>query len=106
MVGVLTIGGRGDDDFFSSDLGGEEVKRIWGGLKRPVLVLLSAEDEWVPKGVDVEGLLRKWMAACGESIASEESGLIPGANHRVDGEEAQKWMAERVVRFLKGLEGA
>ncbi|KAK0738232.1 hypothetical protein B0T18DRAFT_333945 [Schizothecium vesticola] len=94
----------GDDDFFSSDLGEEEVKRIWGGLKRPVLILLSGEDEWVPKGVDVEGLLTTWMAACGEGIASEESGLIPKANHRVDGEEAQKWMAERVVRFLKGLE--
>jgi alpha-beta hydrolase superfamily lysophospholipase len=95
---------RGDDDFFSSDLGEEEVKRIWGGLKRPVLILPSEEDEWVPKGVDVEGLLRTWMTACGEGIASEEIGVIPGANHRVDEEEGQKWMAERVIRFLKWLE--
>ena len=73
-------------------------------MKRPVLILPSGEDEWVPKLVDVEGLLRTWMQACGEGIASEESGLIPGANHRVDGEEGQKWMTERVVRFLKGLE--
>ncbi|KAK1835107.1 hypothetical protein QBC39DRAFT_419613 [Podospora conica] len=93
----------GDDDFFSSDLGDEEVKRVWGAFKKPVLILPSGEDEWVPKGVDVHGMLGRWRAACGEGIASELSGLIPGANHRVDGEEGQKWLSERVVRFLKEL---
>lgn len=66
-------------------------------------MLPSAEDEHVPKTIDFEKLVSRWKAFCAPSVASELSGLIPGANHTVDQAEAQEWVADRVVRFLEGV---
>ena len=63
----------------------------------------SEKDEWVPAEIDVMGLVKKWKSFCRPGIASELSGLIPGANHRVDNDAGQEWLADRVVRFLAGL---
>lgn len=94
---------RGDDDYFSSDLSDERVAAIWGRMKQPVLIVPSGEEEYVPKSVDVDGLVSRWKSFCPPGIASELSGLIPGANHRVDNAEGQAWLAERVSGFLAGL---
>ncbi|KAK3682630.1 hypothetical protein B0T22DRAFT_471631 [Podospora appendiculata] len=95
----------GDDDYFSSDLPDDRVTAIWGRLRQPVLIVPSANDEFVPKEVDVDALVRKWMSYCRPpAVVSELSGLIPGANHRVDDATSQGWLAERVVRFLAGLD--
>ena len=93
-------GCRGDDDYFSSDLSDDRLAVIWGRLEQPVLIVPSEKDEWVPAGTDVMGLVRKWMGFCKPGIASELSGLIPGANHRVENEAGQQWLADRVARFL------
>ncbi|KAK3331962.1 hypothetical protein B0T19DRAFT_414328 [Cercophora scortea] len=93
----------GDDDYFSSDLPDDKVKAIWGRLRQPVLIVPSAEDEFVPGTIDVAALVKRWESFCLPGMASELSGLIPGANHRVDDARAQEWLAERVVRFLAGL---
>jgi pimeloyl-ACP methyl ester carboxylesterase len=95
-----TDGHRGDDDYFSSDLSDDRLAAIWGKLEKPVLILPSEKDEWVPAGTNVMGLVRKWMGFCKRGIVSELSGLIPGANHRVDNEAGQQWLADRVARFL------
>lgn len=62
----------------------------------------SGEDEYVPVNVDFEKLLAKWKSVC--PVASDLSALIPEANHTVDPPSSREWLAERVVRFLKGLE--
>lgn len=62
----------------------------------------SGEDEYVPVNVDFEKLLAKWKSVC--PVASDLSALIPEANHTVDPSSSREWLAERVVRFLKGLE--
>lgn len=69
-----------------------------------MLILPSGEDEWVPPGVDVPRLVSRWKSFCKPGIASELSGLIPGANHRVDNDAGQEWLADRVARFLTEIE--
>ncbi|EAQ91032.1 hypothetical protein CHGG_02967 [Chaetomium globosum CBS 148.51] len=93
----------GDDDYFSSDLPDSKLAEIWGKLEQPVLIVPSEKDEWVPAEIDVMGLVKKWKSFCRPGIASELSGLIPGANHRVDNDAGQEWLADRVARFLAGL---
>ncbi len=95
-----TNGDSGDDDYFSSDLSDERLAAIWGKLEQRVLILPSEKDEWVPEHVDVMGMVARWKSFCQPGIASELSGLIPGANHRVDNEDGQAWLADRIARFL------
>ncbi|KAM7197053.1 Protein of unknown function (DUF1749) domain containing protein [Naviculisporaceae sp. PSN 640] len=99
---------RGHDDFFSSDFSDTEAKDIWGPLNKPVLVVPSEEDEWVPKSINVADLIQYWSQFCRPNVYSKLSGLIPGANHRVDNDEGRRWLADRVLRFLgeveKGIE--
>jgi len=94
----------GHDDYFSSDLSDDKLENIWGRLRQPVLILPSGKDEWVPELIDVEVMVERWKRFCPEGIASELSGLIPGANHRVEGaEEGERWLVDRVVKFLEGI---
>lgn len=93
----------GDDDYFSSDIPDEKLAEIWGRVKQPIMVVPSAEDQYVPKAVDFEKLLAKWKSFC--PSMSGLSDLIPGANHTVDAQESQDWLGDRVVSFLKSLEG-
>ncbi|KAJ4304345.1 hypothetical protein N0V88_001958 [Collariella sp. IMI 366227] len=94
----------GDDDYFSSDLPDEKLENTWGKLKEPVLIMPSEKDEWVSPRLDVLDLVEKWVSFCKPGIASELSGLIPGANHRVDNEDGQSWLADCVARFLADIE--
>lgn len=93
---------RGDDDFFSSDLPDDKVAAIWRTVKKPILIVPSEKDEFVPPGVDFEKLIVKWKSFC--PVASDLSALIPGAGHTVDPPASQDWLGERVVTFLKSLE--
>lgn len=58
----------------------------------------------MPPTVDVDGLIAKWKSLCLPGIASDLSGRIPGANHRVEQPESEKWLVETVVNFLKSIE--
>lgn len=93
---------RGDDDYFSSDLPDEKVRSIWQRVKKPILIVPSEKDQYVPQSVDFGKLLAKWKSVC--PVASDRSALIPGANHTVDPPSSREWLAERVVGFLKDLE--
>lgn len=100
---ALTLGWHsGDDDYFSSYLPDDKVASIWGSVKKPILIVPSAQDEFVPKEVDFEKLLANWTSVC--PMASDLSALIPGAGHTVEPPASQEWLAERVVSFLGGLE--
>ncbi|KAH6849775.1 hypothetical protein B0I37DRAFT_413225 [Chaetomium sp. MPI-CAGE-AT-0009] len=94
----------GDDDYFSSDLPDDKLAAVWGKLEQPVLIVPSEKDEFVPASIDVMGLVERWKSFCKPGIASDLSGLIPGANHRVDNDDGQEWLADRVARFLAELE--
>lgn len=102
------------DDYFSSDLSDERVRRIWGGggfAKRaiPVMVLQSGSDGSIPKFVDKEALVQRWGEAVKTSggIWADESGVIPGAGHNLNETPGEPVMdlcrrVESLVRRLSG----
>jgi hypothetical protein len=103
--GLLTLfWGRGDEDFFSSDLGDDRLKEIFGRVDKPILFLPCEKDELVPPSVDRPALLDRWIEACPSGLASSLSVFVPGANHVVSDPGAWEYIAEKVVGFLGGLE--
>ncbi|KAK4212906.1 hypothetical protein QBC37DRAFT_317252 [Rhypophila decipiens] len=94
----------GDDDFFSSDLTDGETENIWNPLTKPVLIVPSEKDEFVPETVNVQDLMDRWRGSCRPGVYSDLSGLIPNANHRVDDGDARMWLVDRVLKFLAQLE--
>lgn len=77
--------------------------RVWGRFDKPVLVLHSAADEYVPARIDQAAASRRYRDA--SRLVSPLSGLIPGAGHAVPQDEAREWLARRVVAFLETLGG-
>lgn len=71
-------------------------------MKKPILIVPSAQDEYAPIGVDFDKLLAKWKSCC--PMASDLSALIPGAGHTVDPLPSQKWLGDRVVSFLESIQ--
>ncbi|EWZ95187.1 hypothetical protein BFJ70_g13831 [Fusarium oxysporum] len=89
----------GDDDYFSSDLPNDVIERNWSRFNKPVLVLHSAEDEFVPERIDQAASNKKYKAL--NPAVSRLSGLIPGASHTVDQPQAQEWLSKTVIEWLK-----
>lgn len=98
---LLMENNSGDDDYFSADLEDDKVQKYWGRFKQPALVLHSGEDEFVPSHIDQEALNKRYREA--SAAVSPLSGLIPGTGHTVRGDEARKWLAERVAQFLLSI---
>jgi hypothetical protein len=93
----------GDDDFFSSDLSVEDLKKTFGKLDKPTLIMPSENDEMVPPTLDKERLFKRWVDVVPEGIVSELSGLNPGADHELSEEIMRMWFTNRVMKFLKTL---
>jgi hypothetical protein len=94
----------GDDDYFSSDLPKEAMRNTFGRVDKPILIVPCAQDELVPPVINREQLLARWIESCPLGMASEFSGLIPGADHAVSQPQAQSWLSNVVVKFLETLE--
>ncbi|CVK94277.1 uncharacterized protein FFB20_09407 [Fusarium fujikuroi] len=89
----------GDDDYFSSDLPDDVVERNWSRFNKPVLVLHSGEDEFVPGRIDQAASNNRYKTL--NPVVSRLSGLIPGASHTVDQPQAQEWLSKTVIEWLK-----
>ncbi|RYO99624.1 hypothetical protein DL764_006765 [Monosporascus ibericus] len=87
----------GEDNYFSPDLPDDVAAGFWERIDKPILILHSGQDEFVPKSVDKDALVKHWRTLCRPGIACELSGTIPGGNHRVEELDAQQWLAETVV---------
>lgn len=72
----------------------------WRRVDKPLLILHSGNDEYIPESVDKDGLIRHWKELCQPGIASELSGTIPGAGHRVEEPGAEEWLCNTVAKFL------
>lgn len=112
-ISLASVDGEGDDDYFSSDASDEKVQRIWGsggfaGQKVPVMPLLSGSDESMPKHVDKEALVAKWITAVtnAHGQVGQGSGVIPGASHNLNDspEHAREDLCKRVLQFLETIE--
>ncbi|KAF3013800.1 hypothetical protein E8E14_011494 [Neopestalotiopsis sp. 37M] len=93
----------GEDNYFSPDLTDAVAGPYWSRIKKPLLILQSGSDEYMPPSVDKMGLVEKWKSLCRPGIASDLSGCIPGADHRVETADSEKWLVETVVKFLDSL---
>ena len=110
-AGSTTIA-TGTEDFFSSDLPTSRLQKTFGRIppSTPLCILYSGRDEFVPGYVDRGELVRTWIEAVkkgGGVVDERHSGVVEGATHsliRVP-EAVMGDFVERVVGFLKGLEG-
>ncbi|KAK7908603.1 hypothetical protein PG985_015906 [Apiospora marii] len=91
----------GDDNYFSSDLPREAASRFWKKFEKPLLILHSDMDRYVDPSIDKKAQIDGWKALCHPGIASDLSGVIPGAGHSVRQPEGEKWLVDTVVKFLK-----
>lgn len=100
----------GDDDLFSSDLSDEQLLKTFGALpaRSPLCILFSGNDEYMPKSVDKEAMLKRWIEISkrGKGTVDEvHSGVLAGASHDLSGnpEEVVNGLVNRVLGFLNGL---
>ncbi|GMF01470.1 unnamed protein product [Ambrosiozyma monospora] len=97
---------KGDDDFFSYDLTAEDHKKTFGKIDKPILLLFSGSDEYVPEYVDKKKLVEGFRQATDEKYWSPLSGIIEGATHNIGPKSepgAQEKAISLVVEFLKSL---
>lgn len=83
----------------------DEARAFWQRFEKPLLILHSGSDEYVPSSVDKEGQIQQWKSLCRPGVASDLSGSIPNADHRVEKPpgEAENWLVDTVVKFLTSV---
>ena len=100
----------GADDYFSSDLADDEMRKrfsAFGAKGVGCLVAYSGADEYAPKSVDKPKLVEKICGACAAGNAARVAGLVvAGAPHNCAG--AEEAFVAACVAFLTGgaVEGA
>jgi len=90
----------GCDDMFSSDLTGRQLRERLGhvGEAAPSLLLLSAEDEYVPPHVDARALARR----LGEGVGGQcDARVVAGADHAATGAAPREEVVRTVVAFAR-----
>lgn len=101
----------GDDDYFSSDIEGEDLdRRIGDPLENAgrVLVLLGERDQHVPPNVDPYALLTKWSQVSEERNHRNFHGIVlKGATHNLNGDSPPvvQNLVESVLDFISELVG-
>jgi alpha-beta hydrolase superfamily lysophospholipase len=100
----------GDDDYFSTDLEIDQLKKTFGSLpaKSPLCILYSGNDQFVPKWVDKKALVEKWISIANSGtgkVDEKASGIVEGATHNLNGdsEEVVERLVTRVNTFLESL---
>ncbi|KAK8050875.1 hypothetical protein PG993_002260 [Apiospora rasikravindrae] len=93
----------GGDNYFDPEYTDDQARPFWQRFEKPLLILHSGNDEYVPSSVDKVGQIQQWKTLCRPGVASDLSGTIPNADHRVEKPpgEAEKWLVDTVVKFLK-----
>jgi hypothetical protein len=106
---ILSPGG--DDDYFSSDLSDDMLRKTFGSIKKesPLLILYSGDDDNAPGSVDLNALTHKWMdfVKNGGGLVDEEyGGVVPRAHHNLeeDDDEVLDDICKRVDGFLSKIE--
>lgn len=97
---------NGDDDFFSSYLTDDDFKSTYGKFDKPLLVLYSDADEYVPESVDKKLIMQRFQAATPPHIWSPYSKLVEGGLHALgkgSKETAIDDAVSTVIKFLESL---
>lgn len=72
-------------------------------INRPTLMLLSENDEMIPASVDQTALLKRWIQAS-SLMVDQFSAVVPDADHTLSGIATRRWVADRVVQFLRSVD--
>ncbi|KAJ9638800.1 hypothetical protein H2199_006660 [Coniosporium tulheliwenetii] len=96
----------GDDDYFSSDLDDQQLKKTFGALKpeTPVMFLLSGCDEHMPDFVDKDALIARWTSVikeAGGAVDEEHGGVVEDAFHNLEGDPDE--VVEDLIRRVNGF---
>ena len=91
----------GEDNYFDPEHPKEVAAKFWQRFDKPLLILHSDRDEFMPPSVDKAALIESWRSLCRPGVASPLSGVIPRANHRAKHPDAEKWLVETVIKFLR-----
>lgn len=92
---------NGNEDYFSSDLTEDVLKKRLSGLKHiNTLILISGNDEFVPQTVDVRNVSQRLRRAINET---SEVCILEGALHNAKDHEEE--LTKHVVRFVSRLLG-
>lgn len=97
---------NGDDDYFSSYLTDNDLKSTFGKFDKPLLVLYSGADEYVPDDVDKELLMKRFEAATTPGMWSSYSKLVDGGLHALGKGSKETAMDDAVsttVKFIGSL---
>lgn len=92
---------KGDDDFFSSYLSDDELKTSFGKMDKPLLVLYSGADEYVPSYIDKKEVMTRFENATTPGMWSQFSKIVEGGTHALDENSEQGAMEEAVFTIIK-----
>lgn len=99
LVGRMT-----DDDMFSSDLTDAELRERLGHVAVPMLVAVSADDEYVPQFVDSGALAARMADAMAASVLGRvERLVVEEGGHGLRRGSGAAVFVEAVAAFLRGL---
>ena len=73
-------------------------------INKSTLIVLSGKDEMVPPTIDKVALLKKWVDAMPEGLASKQSVVLPHAHHELTMDLGYQPFMDKVYKFLKELE--
>jgi len=95
-----------DDDMFSSDLTDSELRAKLGHVVVPALLVVSVDDEYVPKTVDSRVLAQRMAGAMGAAFGGLAEVLpIDQAGHALKTDAAKSTFVRGVGSFLRRLAG-
>lgn len=91
----------GDDDYFSSDLSDSQLNDTFGKIDKPLLLLYSGADQFVPPKIDKALVVKRFQSFTGSKYWSKYSGLVNGASHNV-GEDSEPGAVDILIEKVKG----
>ena len=109
-ISIASPNHDGDDDYFSSDLTDQQLIKTFGALPAtsPLCILFSGSDEYVPKSVNKEEVLKRWIGFVKKgkgTVDEENSGIMEGASHNLAGNDkvVVQGLVKRVLGYLNRL---
>jgi alpha-beta hydrolase superfamily lysophospholipase len=101
----------GADDYFSSDLPDERLKKTFGKLppSTPLLILYGGSDDSVPESVDKDALVSRWIKTVeegGGKVDRLNGSIVPEATHNLNGcpEPVVRDLVKRVEGYIERLD--
>ncbi|KAI5954340.1 hypothetical protein KGF54_002115 [Candida jiufengensis] len=91
---------RGDDDFFSSYLTDEELGESFGKISKPLLLVYSGSDQFVPASIDKKELVSRFQKATPIELWSKYSKIIDGGSHNLGDDSENDQVIDELINAV------